>query len=83
MDGNGPLYWDGLGTWGNTTKPKFIKITAVNAVMENLTLLNCPVVCVMIRGSDNLTINNWYLNVLEGDEVSLQTNASFLLTTWF
>lgn len=40
--------------------------------MENITLLNCPVVCVMIRGSNNLTINNWFLNVLEGDEVSYQ-----------
>ncbi|KAL1509528.1 hypothetical protein ABEB36_004244 [Hypothenemus hampei] len=68
LNGNGPLYWDGKGTWGSTHKPKFVKINAINATMENVRLHNCPVVCVMIRGSDRLTIRNWFIDVLDGDK---------------
>ncbi|CAG9769536.1 unnamed protein product [Ceutorhynchus assimilis] len=68
FDGNGPLYWDGLGTWGKTNKPKFMKINVHNATMENINLRNCPVACVVIKGSDNLTIRNWVLDLLDGDE---------------
>lgn len=67
LDGNGSLYWDGQGV-GGSIKPKFIKINAQNAVMENVKVRNCPISCVMIRGSNNLTIDSWKIDNLDGDK---------------
>ncbi|XP_050300083.1 polygalacturonase-like [Anthonomus grandis grandis] len=67
LDGQGPLYWDGQGTWG-TTKPRFLTITATNAILESINIKNCPVGCTSVYKSENLTIRNWKIDNLQGDE---------------
>ncbi|KAJ8970496.1 hypothetical protein NQ314_001195, partial [Rhamnusium bicolor] len=68
LDGQGPLYWDGLGGNGGRTKPKFIKISASDgSEITNINVLNCPVHCVSIGNSHGLTISGWEIDVSAGD----------------
>ncbi|XP_048517702.1 polygalacturonase [Dendroctonus ponderosae] len=66
IDGRGPLWWDGQGTWGSK-KPRLLKIQVTNAVFDGINIKDCPSLCAMVNG-DNLVIKNWFINILEGDE---------------
>ncbi|XP_066246247.1 polygalacturonase-like [Euwallacea similis] len=68
LDGQGQLWWDGQGTWGNVTKPKFFRIQATNALFEGIALHHCPVGCTSVSSSENVTIRNWIIDNLAGDE---------------
>lgn len=66
----GALWWDGKGDSG-VSKPKFLKIqTTDGSVLEDITLLNCPVQCVSISSASDTTINNFLIDVSDGDDVS-------------
>lgn len=72
MDGQGNLYWDGQGTHLNNNKPRFFRISIDNGLLEDVRVKNCPVLCILIRNSNNLVVRGWNIDNLEGDEVSLQ-----------
>ncbi|KAJ8975170.1 hypothetical protein NQ317_003816 [Molorchus minor] len=73
LDGQGALYWDGLGGSG-TKKPVFIGINTVNSFLTDLYLLNCPHRCAALA-SDGLTIDNWIIDVSDGDELGVNTDG--------
>ncbi|CAH1102452.1 unnamed protein product [Psylliodes chrysocephalus] len=68
LDGQGALYWDGQGGNGGKRKPKFIRIIATNSNFEKINLINCPVHCVTISHSNNITIRHWNIDVSDGDK---------------
>ncbi|KAL1509740.1 hypothetical protein ABEB36_004432 [Hypothenemus hampei] len=68
LDGQGSLWWDGQGTWGNVTKPKFFRIKAKDSLFQNINLKNCPVGCVSVSSSENVIVRNWRIDNLSGDE---------------
>ncbi|KAJ1559497.1 hypothetical protein HK096_000388, partial [Nowakowskiella sp. JEL0078] len=53
----GPEYWDGLGGNGGVPKPKFIRLKALSGVFKNLLIVNAPVHCFSVSGSNNLVIS--------------------------
>lgn len=54
LDGQGALWWDGLGNGGGTTKPKFFKANHLNnSVLDSINILNAP-------------INSFSFNYIEG-----------------
>ncbi|KAJ8970220.1 hypothetical protein NQ317_003766 [Molorchus minor] len=57
LDGEGALYWDGLGGSGN--KPVFFRIQA-SGTFSNINLLNCPERCHINR-------YGWNIDVSDGD----------------
>ncbi|KAB5518212.1 putative polygalacturonase precursor [Coniochaeta sp. 2T2.1] len=69
IDGNGPLYWDGLGSNGGAPKPDhFIVIKKTyNSVISGLNIRNWPVHCFSIGTSRNLTISGLTLDNSAGD----------------
>ncbi|KAL1509741.1 hypothetical protein ABEB36_004433 [Hypothenemus hampei] len=75
LDGQGLLYWDGKGTGGGS-RPRFFRITVENSILENINVKNCPVLCVLIRSSNNLIVRNWNINNLEGEEGVVPKNKS-------
>lgn len=69
LDGQGQLYWDGLGEWG-TVKPKFFTLQLHNSIMSNIHVLNNPVHCVLLADSSNVTLDGWVIDASSGDPVS-------------
>lgn len=77
IDGQGALYWDGEGSNGGTDKPDhFIVIKDMtNSKITNLNILNYPVHCFDITGSDGLTIDSITLDNSAGDTDDLGHNT--------
>ncbi|KAJ8951923.1 hypothetical protein NQ317_002016 [Molorchus minor] len=63
LDGQGELWWDGLGGHGNNTKPKLLE----DLWLRNIHLLNCPISCVGISSTD-LTVDGWTIDCSEGNK---------------
>ncbi|XP_050512596.1 polygalacturonase [Diabrotica virgifera virgifera] len=75
LDGQGALYWDGMGGNGGVTKPYFFQIeTTGGSIFRNIHLLNCPHHCVIISSTD-LTITGWNIDVSAGDKGNLGHNT--------
>lgn len=70
LDGQGSLYWDGLGEWG-TVKPKFFTLQLHNSIMSNIHVLNNPVHCVLLADSSNVTLDGWVIDASDGHPVSI------------
>lgn len=70
IDGNGPAYWDGLGSNGPAPKPDhFIVVKkTTNAKILNLNIKNWPVHCFNIIDNEHLTISGLLLNNSAGDK---------------
>ncbi|KAJ8945272.1 hypothetical protein NQ318_016041 [Aromia moschata] len=66
LDGQGALYWDGIGDKG-PPKPFFITIAVTNSILRNINLLNCPHHCTIINGSDGVTLTGWNIDCSHGD----------------
>ncbi|KAJ3175249.1 hypothetical protein HDU87_006331 [Geranomyces variabilis] len=59
LDGQGALYWDGKGSNGGVTKPKFFALHyATRAKVTNVRLLNSPVQAFSINGCTDCQIIN-------------------------
>ncbi|KAJ3172007.1 hypothetical protein HDU88_006819 [Geranomyces variabilis] len=59
LDGQGALYWDGKGSNGGVTKPKFFALhSATRAKMTNVKLLNSPVQAFSVNGCTDCQIVN-------------------------
>jgi polygalacturonase len=69
IDGNGPAYWDGLGSNGGVAKPNhFIVVKKMyNSAITGLVIRNWPVHCFSIGSSRNLTISGLTLDNSAGD----------------
>ncbi|KAH6721047.1 glycoside hydrolase [Leptodontidium sp. MPI-SDFR-AT-0119] len=69
IEGNGSLYWDGLGSNGGVPKPNtFIKVKMTEgSVIENLNIKNWPVHGFSVDGSSDLTIRNIFMDNRAGD----------------
>ncbi|CAG9764575.1 unnamed protein product [Ceutorhynchus assimilis] len=66
LDGQGPLYWDGLGEWGSL-KPKFFTIQLHNSSMKGINILNSPVHCVLLADSSDVVLSEWNIDNGAGD----------------
>ena len=57
LDGNGPQYWDGQGSNGGKTKPKFFYAHDLDqSTITGITLKNSPIQFMSIQ-SDGITID--------------------------
>lgn len=69
IDGNGTLYWDGLGSNGGTTKPNhfFVIKNTDHATISDLYIQNWPVHLFYVTANEYLSISNLVLNNSAGD----------------
>ncbi|KAG4028806.1 hypothetical protein MFRU_019g00940 [Monilinia fructicola] len=70
IDGNGQVYWDGLGSNGGVPKPNhFIAASKLTggSIIKNLFIQNWPVHLFTIRDADGLILENLTLNNTAGD----------------
>ncbi|KAJ5460389.1 uncharacterized protein N7458_001941 [Penicillium daleae] len=70
IEGNGAAYWDGEGSNGGQDKPDhfFVVKKTYNSKITNLNIMNWPVHCFDITGSQNVVISGLVLNNTAGDE---------------
>lgn len=70
LDGQGALWWDGLGGNGGVTKPKFFKANYLyDSVLDGINILNAPKNSFSINHVENLTLRNVLVNNTAGDEL--------------
>nr|AMD09886.1 endopolygalacturonase [Mesosa myops] len=68
LDGQGHLWWDGLGGNGGKAKPRFVNPSNLhNSKISNLNIKNSPVHVFVIKGCDGLTIDNVLIDDKDGD----------------
>ncbi|KFY07161.1 hypothetical protein V492_07395 [Pseudogymnoascus sp. VKM F-4246] len=69
IDGNGQVYWDGLGSNGGVEKPNHFVVVknTVDSVISNLNIQNWPVHCFTISGGSGLTISGINLDNTAGN----------------
>ncbi|POS74807.1 polygalacturonase [Diaporthe helianthi] len=68
LNGLGEKYWDGKGSNGGKTKPKFFAAhKMMKSSINNITIKNAPVQVVSINGCDNLTVNRMHIDNKDGD----------------
>ncbi|ENN78416.1 hypothetical protein YQE_05117, partial [Dendroctonus ponderosae] len=71
LDGQGQLYWDGLGEWGSP-KPFFFVMQLHNSIMTKMHILNPPMHCAILSDSSNVELSDWVIDSEAGDGVSLE-----------
>ncbi|KAF2638617.1 polygalacturonase [Massarina eburnea CBS 473.64] len=76
LDGNGAKYWDGEGSNGGKTKPKFFYAHGLtDSTITDLHIQNTPVQAVSINGADGLTITDMTIDNSAGDTDDLGHNT--------
>ncbi|TVY23435.1 Polygalacturonase [Lachnellula hyalina] len=78
IDGNGPAYWDGLGSNGGVPKPNhFITVSKMTggSVIKLLHIKNWPVHLFSISGSSDLTLRDMILDNSAGDAPNNRSNG--------
>ena len=77
LDGGGPSYWDGEGSNGGKTKPKFFAAHSLtdSSTITNLYIKNTPVQAVSINDADGLTISGMTIDNSAGDAGALGHNT--------
>lgn len=76
LDGQGALYWDGEGSNGGVTKPKFFQAhDLTDSLIETLTILNPPVQVFSINGVSNLEVAYVTVDASDGDSGDLGHNT--------
>lgn len=76
LDGGGAQYWDGQGSNGGKTKPKFFYAHSLtNSVIQNVKIINSPVQVYSIGGANGLLMNNLIIDDSAGDAGSLGHNT--------
>ncbi|XP_060535280.1 uncharacterized protein LOC132707435 isoform X2 [Cylas formicarius] len=66
FDGQGQLYWDGLGGPGSE-KPQFFTIEAFHSTFSNIKVINTPIDCVQVTNAINVTLSDWIIDDSAGD----------------
>jgi polygalacturonase len=78
IDGNGPAWWDGLGSNGGVQKPNHFfvgsKITGMSFI-QNLNIKNWPVHCFSISNCVGLTFQNINLDNSDGYAPNNRSNG--------
>ncbi|CAI7663899.1 unnamed protein product [Penicillium pancosmium] len=68
LNGDGARWWDGKGTNGGKTKPKFFYAhKMINSNIQNLKVKNSPVQVFSINGASELTLNKITIDNADGD----------------
>ncbi|KAG8629815.1 hypothetical protein KVT40_001434 [Elsinoe batatas] len=77
LDGNGPIYWDGLGSNGGVPKPNhFIVLKKINGgVVKDLKIKNWPVHLFSISGCNNVDMFDLYLDNSDGFAPNYRSNG--------
>ncbi|TGJ82653.1 hypothetical protein E0Z10_g6102 [Xylaria hypoxylon] len=76
LDGQGALYWDGLGGSGGVIKPKFFKANHLNdSVLEGITIKNAPKNSFSLNYVYNLTVNDVTVDDRDGESLGKNTDA--------
>ncbi|KAK4626600.1 Endopolygalacturonase 1 [Fulvia fulva] len=71
IDGNGAKWWDGEGSNGGKTKPKFFYVhKLIDSTIEALNIQNYPVQCFSVNGAENLSIKDVTIDNSAGDELN-------------
>lgn len=71
LDGQGALWWDGLGGGGGVTKPKFFKANNLNdSVLDSINIQNAPKNFFSINYVNNLLVKDVVCNNTAGDELN-------------
>jgi polygalacturonase len=77
LNGNGAKWWDGQGSNGGKTKPKFFYahgLTGTSSI-TGLNILNTPVQAVSVNGASGLTIASMTIDNSAGDSGALGHNT--------
>lgn len=78
LDGQGAAYWDGLGGSGST-KPKFFRVsTTGGSTVKDIKLKNCPKQCVSINSASDTLMEDWVIDVSDGDKNSVSVSEFYL-----
>nr|CAM33159.2 endopolygalacturonase 5 [Botrytis cinerea] len=76
LDGGGASYWDGEGSNGGKTKPKFFYAhSLISSTIENLYFYNPPVQVMSINSATDLTVSGVTIDAQDGDTDSLGANT--------
>ncbi|PQE06182.1 polygalacturonase 5 protein [Rutstroemia sp. NJR-2017a BBW] len=76
LDGQGAKYWDGEGSNGGKTKPKFFYAhSMISSKIENLYILNPPVQVFSINSATDLTVSGVTIDATAGDTGDLGANT--------
>ncbi|KAM0311711.1 hypothetical protein ACHAO8_006927 [Botrytis cinerea] len=77
LDGQGAKYWDGKGTNGGKTKPKFFYAHSLKgkSTISGINILNSPVQVFSINSASGLTLSNINIDNSAGDAGSLGHNT--------
>lgn len=76
LDGQGALWWDGLGNGGGVTKPKFFKANNLNdSVLDSIYILNAPINSFSINYINNLVVKDITINNTAGDTLASNGKA--------
>ncbi|KAJ5665960.1 uncharacterized protein N7477_008408 [Penicillium maclennaniae] len=68
LNGDGARWWDGKGTNGGKTKPKFFYAhNMIGSKIENIYIKNSPVQVFSINGANDLTLSGITVNNADGD----------------
>lgn len=68
LDGGGSSWWDGEGTNGGKTKPKFFYAhKMIDSSISGLNIKNTPVQCFSINGADTLNLDSITIDNSDGD----------------
>jgi len=79
LDGLGAKYWDGKGTNGGKTKPKFFYAHSLKGTssITGLNILNSPVQVFSINGASGLTLENINIDNSAGDSAGGHNTDAF------
>jgi polygalacturonase len=76
LDGKGSQYWDGEGSNGGVTKPKFFAAHSLtDSTITNLHIQNTPVQAVSINDADGLTITDMTIDNSAGTSLGHNTDG--------
>jgi galacturan 1,4-alpha-galacturonidase len=76
IDGNGAKWWDGKGSNGGKTKPKFFYAhKMVGSTISGLNVKNTPVQGFSINGASNLVLSDITIDNSDGDDGELGHNT--------
>ena len=76
LNGDGSRWWDGEGSNGGVTKPKFFYAhDLTDSTITDLYIQNTPVQAVSINGCDGLTVTDMTIDNSDGDTDDLGANT--------
>ncbi|KAI0908750.1 putative extracellular polygalacturonase [Ustulina deusta] len=79
LDGDGSRWWDGEGSNGGVTKPKFFYAHSLtgSSSITNLNIKNTPVQAVSINGCEGLTVTDITIDNSDGDSAGGHNTDAF------